>query len=90
MVHWSRCFTKRYAATFAGIAVRLHAYLTSVLDEGEWSVSRLGRFTCGVRDIGTHWMEDWVDLRNVLKALEKRNASCHLQESNLGSLIVNP
>jgi hypothetical protein len=32
-------------------------FLTSVLDGGEWSASRPGRFTSGERAPGTHWME---------------------------------
>jgi hypothetical protein len=28
-----------------GMEVQLHAFLTSALDWGEWSASRLGRFT---------------------------------------------
>jgi hypothetical protein len=30
-----------------GIEVQLHSFLTSALDGGEWSTSRLGRFTPG-------------------------------------------
>jgi hypothetical protein len=30
-----------------GVEVSLHAFLTSALDGGEWSVSRPGRFTPG-------------------------------------------
>jgi hypothetical protein len=34
--------------------------LTSVLDRGEWSASRPGRFTPRERAPGTHWIRDWV------------------------------
>jgi len=33
--------------TYWGVEVWLYAFLTSILDGGEWSVSRLGRFTPG-------------------------------------------
>jgi hypothetical protein len=32
---------------YGGMALYLHAFLTSVLDEGEWSASRPGRFITG-------------------------------------------
>jgi hypothetical protein len=35
-------------------------FLTLALVGGEWSVSRLGHFTPGERDPGTHWI-GWVD-----------------------------
>jgi hypothetical protein len=35
--------------TYGGMEVWLHAFQTSALDEGEWSASRLGRFTRGER-----------------------------------------
>jgi hypothetical protein len=38
-----------------------HAFLTSALDRGEWSVSRPGRFTPSERAPGTHWIRSWVD-----------------------------
>jgi hypothetical protein len=34
--------------------------LTSAPDGGEWSVSRLGRFTIGKRAPATHWIGGWV------------------------------
>jgi hypothetical protein len=33
--------------------------LTSALDGGEWSASRLGRFTPRERVPGTHWKGGW-------------------------------
>jgi len=36
------------------VEVYLQAFLTSALDEGEWSASRLGRFTFGDRAPDTH------------------------------------
>jgi len=44
---------------------RSHHSLTSALD-GEWSVSRPGRFTPMERAPGTHWIEVWVGPRASL------------------------
>jgi hypothetical protein len=33
-----------------------HTFLTSTLDGGEWSASRLGRFTPREKAPGTHWI----------------------------------
>jgi hypothetical protein len=41
-----------------------HAFLTSALDGGEWSASRLGLFTPRERDSGTHWIGGWVGPTN--------------------------
>jgi hypothetical protein len=38
-----------------GVEIQLHAFLTSILDGGEWSASRSGRFTPRERALGTHW-----------------------------------
>jgi hypothetical protein len=47
--------------------------LTPVLDGGEWSASRSGRFTLRERALGTHWIGGWVGPRAVLDAMVKRN-----------------
>jgi hypothetical protein len=52
--------------TYGEMKVQFHA-LTSALDGGEWSVSRLGRFTPG-----THWIGGWVGPRAGLDAVAKR------------------
>jgi hypothetical protein len=39
---------------------------------GELSASRLGRFTPGERDPGTHWIGGWLDPRTDLDDVEKR------------------
>jgi hypothetical protein len=39
--------------------------------EGEWSVSRHGRFTLNGRASSTHWIGGWVGLRVGLDAVEK-------------------
>jgi hypothetical protein len=48
-----------------------HIFLTSALVGGEWSTSRLGRYTPGERAPGTLWIGGWVDLRAGLNDLEK-------------------
>jgi hypothetical protein len=52
-----------------GVEVKLHAFLTSVLDGGEWSASRPGRFAPTERAPGTHWRGGWVGPRAVLDAV---------------------
>jgi hypothetical protein len=46
--------------TYWGVEVKLHAFLTSVLDGGELSASRPCRFTPRERALGTHWIGGWV------------------------------
>jgi hypothetical protein len=41
---------------YVGLAVLPHAFLTSTLDEGEWTSSRHGRFTPGI-----HFIKGWTD-----------------------------
>jgi hypothetical protein len=48
------------------------AFATSSLDGGEWSASRPGRFTYGVRDPGTHCRGGWVESRAGVDAVAKR------------------
>jgi hypothetical protein len=48
---------------------------TSVLDGGEWSASRSGRFTPRERALGTHWIGGWMDPRTGLDAVVKRKNS---------------
>jgi hypothetical protein len=58
---------------YEGVDVQIHIFLTSALVGGEWSTSRLGRFTPGERaPAGTHWIGGWVDLRDGLDDLQKR------------------
>jgi hypothetical protein len=56
--------------------------LTSVLDGGEWSDSRTGRFTPRERALGTHWIGGWMGPRAVLDAVVKRKILSPCQESN--------
>jgi hypothetical protein len=65
-------------------------YFTSALDGGEWSASRLGRFTPRERAPGTHWMGGRVGLRAVLDAVVKRKIPNSRWESNPRTRIVQP
>jgi hypothetical protein len=47
------------------IASYIHAFLSSALDGGDLSVSRLGRFTPCETAHGTDWIRGWVDLTAV-------------------------
>jgi hypothetical protein len=40
-----------------GTEVKLHAFLTLALDEGEWSASQYGCFTPGNRALISNWWE---------------------------------
>jgi hypothetical protein len=64
--------------------------LTSALDGGEWSASRLGRFTPGGRAPDTHWIGGRVGPRAVLDAVAKRKIHSHRRESNPRTPIVQP
>jgi hypothetical protein len=64
--------------------------LTSVLDRGEWSASRTGRFTPRERAPGTHRIGGWVGPRDVLDAVVKRKILSPRRESNPRTMIVQP
>jgi hypothetical protein len=55
-----------------GVDEYTHIFLTPALAGGEWSSSRLGRFTPWERAPGTHWIGGWVDPRASLDNVEKR------------------
>jgi len=46
-----------------------HAFLTSALDGGEWSASRLGRFTPRKRAHDALWSGGWMVSRAGLDAV---------------------
>jgi hypothetical protein len=46
--------------------------LTSALDEGDWSASRLGSFTPRKRAVDTPWIGGCVSPRAVLEVVVKR------------------
>jgi len=49
-----------------------HAFLTSLLDRGAWSVLCPGRFNPSERTFATHWIGRWVNPRVVLDTMVKR------------------
>jgi hypothetical protein len=51
--------------TYGGMDVYIHRFLTSALFGGEWSAACSGRFTLGVRTLGTHWLGPRTDLDDV-------------------------
>jgi hypothetical protein len=59
-------------------------FLTSVLDGGEWSASRSGRFIPGEGASGTHWMGGWVGPRAGLDRVKKSKISFSCRELNPG------
>jgi hypothetical protein len=64
--------------------------LTSALNGGEWSASRLDYFTPRERSPATHWIGGWVGSRTVLNAVVKREIPSLRRESNLRTPIVQP
>jgi hypothetical protein len=56
---------------YGGVDVYIHVFLTLALVGGEWSASRLGRFTPGERAPGTHWIGGWVGPRASVDSMEK-------------------
>jgi hypothetical protein len=55
-----------------GVEVQHHELLISALGGGEWSASRLGRFTPREIAPGTHWIGGWVGPRAGLDTVVKR------------------
>jgi hypothetical protein len=56
---------------YGGVDVYIHIFLTTALVGGEWSASRLIRFTPTTeRAPGIHWIV-WVDPRAGLDDIEK-------------------
>jgi len=52
---------------WSGVEVQFHSFLTSALDRGEWSASRLCHFISGERTPCTHWIGGLADSRAGLK-----------------------
>jgi hypothetical protein len=55
-----------------GVEVQLHAFLTSALGRGEWSVSCPGHFTPGLKALSTHMTGGWVGPSAGVDAVAKR------------------
>jgi hypothetical protein len=51
----------------------MHIFLTSALAGCEWSAPRPDRFTPGKEAPDIHWIGGWVDPRDGLDDVEKRN-----------------
>jgi hypothetical protein len=88
------CPRHEYAWRSGGIDPR---FFTSPIDGGEWSVSRLGRFTPGDWALGTHRIRDWVGPRSGLDTVEKiispssalnRNPAVHPVASNCSDWAI--
>jgi hypothetical protein len=54
------------------VGIEDQIFLTSALVGGEWSASRLGRFTPKERASGTHWIGGWVGPRAGVENVKKR------------------
>jgi hypothetical protein len=61
--------------------------LTATLDVGEWSASRLGRFTPKERAPGTHWVGGWVGPSAGLDTVSKRKFPSPRRNSNPDRLL---
>jgi hypothetical protein len=57
---------------YGGVDMQIHIFLTSVLVGGQWSASRPGHFTPGIRAPGTQWIKGWMGPRAGLGDVEKR------------------
>jgi hypothetical protein len=84
--NWAPCHDRvlgewRYSSTHS---------LTSVLDGGEWSASRLVHFTPRKRTPGTHWIGDWVGPSTIQDAVMKSKIPSPRRESNPRTTIVQP
>jgi hypothetical protein len=60
---------KHHATKTCGSGGIASTFLTSALDEGEWSASRPVRFTPGERAPGTHWFRSLGGPRASLDAV---------------------
>jgi hypothetical protein len=69
---------------YGGVDVWLHAFLTSALNEAEWSASRLGHLTSRERALDAHLTGGKVRLRAGLDAVAKRKNYSPCREWNPG------
>jgi hypothetical protein len=64
------------------IEVKSHAFLTTALEGGEWSLLLSGCFTSIEKSLGVHWIGGWVDPRASPGLAAKRNVPHHSQDLN--------
>jgi hypothetical protein len=76
--------------TYGGVKSIGSPLLTSVLDGGWWSASRLCCFTHEESAHGTHLISGNVGHSAGLNAAEKIKISCYCRESNLNFFAVQP
>jgi hypothetical protein len=60
---------------FGGRRYSSYLFLTSALDGGEWSASRLPRFTPRERTSGTHWIGGWAGPAVWTQGLEEKSSA---------------
>jgi hypothetical protein len=85
----SLCLTKYHAMkTYWEWRYISTHFLTSALDESEWSVSRSDHFAPSERAPSTHWIGGWVDPRAVLDTVVKRKIPSPRWESNSSHPII--
>jgi hypothetical protein len=76
---------------YRGVEVQLHSFLTSALDDGEWTTTRLGRCTPGGRNpvpIEQETRREEVRARAGVDVSEKRKKTAGNLIANL--LVRNP
>jgi hypothetical protein len=70
--------------THVGVAVKLHAFLTSALHGSEWSATRPDCFSLGESALVTDW------IRTGLVAAENKIIPCPSREWNPDPSVVRP
>ena len=66
-----------YSKACGEVEVCLHVFLTSALDEGDWSSLSRGSFTRGTNPFDTHWPLGWLGPRTGLEALQGSLTTCN-------------
>jgi hypothetical protein len=72
-----------------GVEVYLHVFLTSALDGGKWSYSRLCTLFPRTAS-GTRFTEGWVGFKAGMDVVERTKISYHYRKSNPNSSAVKP
>ena len=84
--HW------RHVEGVVVVVVEIHSFLTSAMDEDQWSASLSSSdalFAAGWGG-GTprlHWLGDWVGSRNGPDVLEKKHITFRYRDSNKDSSV---